>query len=211
MTIAGRDASYFDERFAGDCNSWENAYNSRMMKIFIKRGDVTEMEVDVIVNSANNDLIMGSGVSGAIRRVGGQIIQEECNKIGTIPLGEAAVTTAGALKAKHIIHAACIPLGIWADARTIRSAVKSTLQKAAELKAKSIALPALGTGVGAFPIDKCAGIMLDEIHTLIQSGQTLLETVTFVLLEEKHFAIFCEEVENLKKHFEGLAEIVIVT
>lgn len=181
-----------------------------MIRIYVKRGDITELETDAIVNSVNNDLILGSGVSGAIRRVGGQVIQDECNSLGSIPLGEAVVTGAGALKAKCVIHAAGIPLGLWADAISIRSSTRNALIRAEERKVKHIAFPAIGTGVGAFPVDKCAGIMLDELHTVLKRGNTSLETVTYIIMDEKHFEIFCEEVEVLKHHFEGLAEITVV-
>ena len=113
------------------------------------RGDITTVDADAIVNSANNDLVMGGGVSGAIRRVAGQQVQDECHKIGTIPLGTAAITSGGLLKAQWIIHAAVNPLGMWADAKSVRNAVKATLKKADENKVKRLAFPALGTGAGS--------------------------------------------------------------
>ena len=86
------------------------------------RGDITEAHADAIVNSSNNDLLLGAGVSGAIRRVAGPTVQEECHKFGTIPLGQAVATGAGQLKADWIFHAAVNPLGLWADAKSIRRA-----------------------------------------------------------------------------------------
>ena len=160
--------------------------------ILLRRGDITEMEVDAIVNSVNSDLILGAGVSGAIQRAAGPTLQQECSKIGSIPLGEAVATPAGGLKAKHVIHAGAIPLGTWATKESIRSATANALKRAAELGVKTIALPAVGTGVGSFPIDRCAEIMLDETQKHIQAGTTL-ETVWFVLLEEKTY-VFFEEV-----------------
>src|SRR5258706_8791353 len=92
------------------------------------RGDITTVDAEAIVNSANNDLVMGGGVSGAIRRVAGQAVQDECHKIGTIPLGTAVMTTGGLLKAAWIVHAAVNPLGMWADAKSVRNATKTALK-----------------------------------------------------------------------------------
>lgn len=154
-------------------------------------GDITTVDCDAIVNSANNDLMLGGGVSGALRRVGGPEIQEECNRIGTIPLGESAVTTAGQLKAKWIIHAAVNPLGLWADAKSVRQATKTSLKRAEEKEVKTIAFPAIGTGAGALPVARCADILIDEILSHC-SGNTGIEEVIFVLYDEKPYAIFEE-------------------
>lgn len=155
------------------------------------RGDLTTQQVDAIVNSVNNDLVLGGGVSGAISRVAGPAVQEECHRIGTVPLGTAVVTPAGNLAAKWIIHAAVNPLGLWADAKSVRSAVKNVLKKAQELGAKKIAFPAVGTGAGGFPVERCADILIEEV---IKHGEsaTSLEEVLFVLYDEKPFAIFEE-------------------
>src|SRR5882672_5203743 len=101
-------------------------------QIRILQGDITALEADAVINSSNNDLIMGAGVSGALRRIGGPSIQEECHAIGTIPLGEAVVTTGGSLKCKYVIHAATNPLGLWASAKWIRLALKNALKRAVE-------------------------------------------------------------------------------
>jgi O-acetyl-ADP-ribose deacetylase (regulator of RNase III) len=163
-------------------------------KIEIKMGDITDMEVDAIINSANDSLILGGGVAGAIRRKGGSAIQEECNKIGMISVGEAVATTAGSLKARYVIHAAAMSLGTWATAGSIRKATRSALKVAERLGLKSIAFPAIGTGIGAFSVDKCAEIMLDEVIRYIKGGSSL-ETIYFVLLDKKSFSIF-EEIFN---------------
>jgi O-acetyl-ADP-ribose deacetylase (regulator of RNase III) len=156
------------------------------------RGDITAVDADAIVNSANNDLVMGGGVSGAIRRVAGQQVQDECHKIGTVPLGTAVVTSGGLLKAQYIIHAAVNPLGMWADAKSVRNAVKSTLKKADENKVKRLAFPALGTGAGALAVERCADILIEEVMKHCEPDQTSLEEVMFVLYDEKPFAIFEE-------------------
>lgn len=164
-------------------------------RIYLKQAEITSMDVDAIVNPANNDLILGSDISGAIRRIGGQGIQEECHAIGTIPLGEAAVTSAGSLPARHIIHIAVQPLGLWADAKWVRNGIRSALRRAVEKKAKSIAFPAIGAGAGAFPLDRCAEILLDELTAHLR-GETTLEEAYLVLHEPKSFEIFTERAKE---------------
>ncbi|OHB69664.1 MAG: hypothetical protein A2W23_09090 [Planctomycetes bacterium RBG_16_43_13] len=166
-------------------------------KIYLKQGDITDLEVDAIVNAANTELILGGGVAGAIREKGGNTIQDECNKIGIIPLGEAAVTGAGNLKAKFVIHAASMSLGTWANAKQIRNAVTNSLRRANERKLKSIAFPAIGTGVGAFPIDRCAENMFDETIRYLR-GETTLEAVYFILYDDKSFSVFEEKFKEMK-------------
>ncbi|MHC4605695.1 MAG: macro domain-containing protein [Planctomycetota bacterium] len=168
-----------------------------MVDVHVVMGDVTTLDVDAIVNSANNDLILGAGVSGAIRRVGGASIQEECNRIGTIPLGEAAVTTAGDLPCGWIIHAAVFPLGMWADDASMRDGVRSSLRIAEKRRFKSLGIPAIGAGAGAFPIDRCAVVLMEEIAEHIKR-ETCLDVILFVLLDEKNLTIFKE---HFQKHF----------
>lgn len=156
------------------------------------RGDITTADAEAIVNSANNDLLLGGGVSGAIRRVAGPAVQEECHKIGTIPLGTAVVTSGGQLKAQWIIHAAVNPLGLWADAKSVRSATRAALKKADEKQVKRLAFPAIGTGAGALPVERCADILIEEVTKHCAGDQTTLEEVMFVLYDEKPFAIFEE-------------------
>jgi O-acetyl-ADP-ribose deacetylase (regulator of RNase III) len=155
------------------------------------KGDLTQIDADAIVNSANNDLVLGGGVSGAIRRVAGASVQDECHKIGTVPLGTAVVTSAGALKAQWIIHAAVNPLGLWADAKSVRNAARNVLKKAEEKKVKRLAFPAIGTGTGALPVERCADILIDEVLRHC-AGETSIEEVMFVLYDEKPYAIFEE-------------------
>ena len=157
------------------------------------RADITTVDADAIVNSANNDLVMGGGVSGAIRRVAGQAVQDECHKIGTVPLGTAVVTSGGLLKAQWIIHAAVNPLGMWADAKSVRNATKAVLKRADEKQVKRLAIPALGTGAGALAVERCADILIEEVVKHCEADQTPLEEVMFVLYDEKPFAIFEEK------------------
>lgn len=157
----------------------------------VVRGDITTQQVDAIVNSVNNDLLLGGGVSGAISRVAGPSVQEECHRIGTVPLGTAVVTPAGNLAAKWIIHAAVNPLGLWADAKSVRAAVRNALAKAKELGLKRVAFPAIGTGAGGFPVERCVDILVEEVQKHGESP-TSLEEASFVLYDEKPFAIFEE-------------------
>jgi O-acetyl-ADP-ribose deacetylase len=152
-------------------------------RIVMQQGDITEMDVDAIVNAANNDLILGAGVAGAIRRKGGETIQEECNIIGAIPVGYAAITGGGNLKAKHVIHAASMSLrGIQTTAKTLRTSTGHSLRLAAERGLKTVAFPAIGTGVSGFPMEDCAEIMLREVAEHL-GGETSIETVYFVLFD----------------------------
>jgi O-acetyl-ADP-ribose deacetylase (regulator of RNase III) len=151
-------------------------------KIALLQGDLTEMDVDAIVNAANNDLQLGGGVAGAIRRKGGEAIQRECDAIGSIPIGGAAITSGGKLRARHVIHAASMQLGGATTARALRSSTAHSLRIAAEQGLQSIAFPAVGTGIAGFPILDCARIMLREAVEHLK-GPTSLERIYFVLFD----------------------------
>src|SRR5580693_7526685 len=116
-----------------------------LAKIHLSVADLTESDADAIVNAANNDLLLGGGVAGAIRRKGGDAIQRECNEIGSIPVGYAAITTGGKLAAKHVIHAASMHLGGSTTAEALRKSTAHALRIAADHGFKSIAFPAIGT------------------------------------------------------------------
>jgi O-acetyl-ADP-ribose deacetylase (regulator of RNase III) len=149
-------------------------------RIVIVEGDIVEQEVDAIVNAANTDLVLGAGVAGAIRRRGGPAIQEECDAHGAIRVGEAAITGAGKLRARHVIHAASMGLG----GRTTRSSLKSSMSHAFRLArhagVKTIAIPAVGTGIAGFPLDDCARVMAECLRAAQQEGWEPKE-VRFVL------------------------------
>ena len=123
-------------------------------------GDVTTLDVDAIANAANTQLAHGGGVAGAISRAGGPDIQRESNERAPIGLGEAVETTAGEMPCRWVIHAATMELGGPTSADIIERATRSTLAKAEELDARSLALVAFGTGVGGFPLDEAARIMV---------------------------------------------------
>jgi len=167
-------------------------------RILIQLGDITDMDVEAIVNAANNDLILGAGVAGAIYRKGGESIQQECNEIGSIPVGYAALTGGGKLKARFVIHAASMGLGgVRTTSKTLRTSTAHSLRLAAERKLKSIAFPAIGTGVSGFPLDECAQIMLTETIQHLQ-GETSLESVYFVLFDARAREVFQSTWDTLR-------------
>lgn len=158
-------------------------------RIVISQGDITEAEVEAIVNAANTDLMLGAGVAGAIQRKGGPEIAMQCAEHGPLKLGEAALTGAGAMKARYVIHAASMHLGGVTSAESLRNATRNSLARAEEKKLKTLAFPAIGTGVAGFPMKQCAEIMLEEVlkHT---QGKTSLEEVRFVLFDERGLQTF---------------------
>ena len=161
----------------------------RMPGIEIMQGDITEADTEAIVNAANNDLELGGGVAGAIRRKGGPAIQEECNQIGRVPIGEAAITGGGKLKAKYVIHAASMQLGGRTTAESLEASTRNSLRRAEEKKVKSIAFPAIGTGIAGFDTQRCAEIML-RIAAAHLKGKTSLERIVFVLFDRETREIF---------------------
>jgi len=158
-------------------------------KIRIIQGDLTDQVVDAIVNAANNSLQLGGGVAGAIRHKGGQSIQEECDRIGVIPLGQAAVTGAGKLKARYVIHAASMSLGEPTTEANLRLATRNSLVRASEKGLRSIAFPAIGTGIAGFPMRRCAEVMLEEVVRHL-AGPTSIERVRFVLYDAAAYQTF---------------------
>jgi len=160
-------------------------------RIEICQGDLTEADVDAIVNAANNDLQLGAGVAGAIRRKGGPRIQAECDEIGSIPIGGAAITSGGNLKARHVIHAASMELGGGTSAQSLRSSVAHSLRIAAQNGLRTIAFPAVGTGIAGFPLRDCAEIMLHEAVRHFE-GPTSIQKITFVLFDEQALGVFAK-------------------
>ena len=124
-------------------------------------GDITALEVDAIANAANNHLWMGAGVAGAIKRAGGEEIEHEAVQLGPIEVGDAVATSAGRLPARWVIHGAAMGQDLQTNADLVRRTTESCLQVADDLGAESLALPAFGTGVGGFPLEECARIMVD--------------------------------------------------
>lgn len=167
-----------------------------MTRVHIDRGDITTCQVSAIVNAANNDLVLGSGVAGAIRQRGGPEIQEECDRKGPIRVGEAAITTAGLLPARHVIHQASMALGEKTTVDNLRTSTRAALKLADEHRLKSIAFPAVGTGVGGIRPRVAAAIMLDEVCSFIR-GETSLEDIYFVLFDDETFQTFRDAYRDL--------------
>ena len=168
-----------------------------MARILVQEGDLCDAEVDAIVNAANTQLLLGSGVAGAIRERGGPAIQAECDAHGPVPLGGAALTTAGELPARCVIHAAGMEPGGRVSEESLRACTRRALELAREHELQSLALPAIGTGVGGFPLQRCAEIMLAEVHAHLE-GETTLAEVRFVLFGEPAYRMF-EQVSDAEK------------
>jgi O-acetyl-ADP-ribose deacetylase (regulator of RNase III) len=165
------------------------------LTVHVAQGDLTAQDVDAIVNAANNDLQLGGGVAGAIARAGGPQIQAECDRIGSIAVGDAAITGGGKLKARHVIHAASMQLGGRTTADNLRQSTRRSLELAREHGLRSIAFPAVGTGIARFPLAECARIMIEEV-VAHAGGQTSLEEVRFVLFGADAEAAFRADAER---------------
>jgi O-acetyl-ADP-ribose deacetylase (regulator of RNase III) len=154
------------------------------MELEVVEGDITELEVDAIANAANNELWMGAGVAGAIKRAGGEEIEREAVAQAPIAVGQAVATGAGTLKAKHVVHAAVMGQDLQTSAELISQATRRALEVADELGARSLAMPAFGTGVGGFPIERCAELMVTEVRAFEPAS-----------LEQVFFAVFGHDAE----------------
>jgi len=161
-------------------------------------GDLTEQSTDAIVNAANANLILGGGVAGAIRTKGGPRIQEECNKIGGTFVGSAVITTGGNLKAKHVIHAVGPRMGEGQEDTKLKNATLNSLKLADQHKLKSIAFPAISTGIFGFPIDRCAVIMISTVIAYLR-GKTTLERVVICLWGRDAYSVFEKELHQQLK------------
>lgn len=158
-------------------------------KISLRQGDLTDADVDAVVNAANTQLQLGAGVAGAIRRKGGPAIQQECDALGPISLGEAAITGGGQLKARYVIHAASMQPGGLTTEGSLRDSTINSLKRAEEKQLTSIAFPAIGTGIAGFPLSRCAHVMLEEVQKHL-NGPTTLQQVLFVLFDAPALTAF---------------------
>lgn len=159
-------------------------------EIKITQADITELKVDAIVNAANNKLVMGGGVAGAIKRKGGREIEDEAVKKGPIKIGEAVATKAGRLPAKYVIHAATMGMDFATEEIKIRNSTRSALRVAEELKIKSLAFPALGCGTGGFPMLASAKIMAQEVFRHLREEVYGLKEIIFCLYDKEAYDIF---------------------
>lgn len=158
-------------------------------QLSLVEGDLTEQRTDAIVNAANEALVLGGGVAGAIRKKGGPAIQKECDAIGGTHVGGAVITTGGKLKARYIIHAVGPRMGEGDEDRKLHEATLSSLRLADQRQLQSIAFPAISTGIFGFPMDRCAEIMLQTTIDYLR-GKTQLKEVIFCLWGNEAFQIF---------------------
>ncbi len=163
------------------------------VKIKIVRGDITESEVDAIINAANSYLQHGGGVAGAILRKGGPVIQQESNAIGYVPVGECAITSGGKLKAPYVIHAVGPRMGEGDEENKLKKTINNVLRLATLKALKSMAVPAISAGIFGFPKDKCARILIEETIAYIKQQKTTLKEITFCLMDTDVINYFADE------------------
>jgi len=172
------------------------------IKIEVVQGDITQTDTAAIVNAANNEFWMGSGVAGAIKKAGGQVIEEEAMKKGPVMPGEAVYTGAGRLRFRYIIHAAVMGQDLHTRDKLIRQATIASLNIAEKLKLESIALPAFGTGVGGFPMMACANIMVKAVRCF-ESLAAHLKRVQFCLFDDTGYKLFLDAVRKAEESVDG--------
>src|ERR687897_1051876 len=172
--------------------------NKKTLKLV--SGDITERDVDVIVNASNSYLKHGGGIAAAIVRKGGKIIQEESDKIGFVPVGSSVITIAGRLPCKAVIHTVGPRMGEGDEDTKLRKAVRSSLVLASEGKFKSISIPAISSGIFGFPKDKCAEILVEEAKNFLVNNNniTSLEIVEFCAIDNETVDYFEREFTNPK-------------
>lgn len=163
------------------------------MRIQLEQGDITDIQADAIVNAANNDLWMGAGVAGAIKRKGGIEIEKDAMSKGPIEHGGAIESIAGKLNAKYVIHAASMRGDGCITKESLYKSIENSLFVAEKLKLRSIAFPAIGTGVAGFPAEECAKIMLEVFRNF---EYTILEKIILVLYSDKMHSIFLKVIGN---------------
>ena len=165
--------------------------------IAIERGDITDAEVDAVVNAANSTLAMPTGVAAAIKRKGGVIIEEEAMRQGPVEIGEVVLTTGGNLPATHVIHAAVMAQDAKPDGDTIAKATRAILSMADKHRLTSLALPALGAGAGHAAPAISADAMIDAVVAHVKTGASSLRKIVFILYEDAALKAFGD---TLKRH-----------
>jgi len=166
-------------------------------ELILLQGDITEMDTDAIVNAANEKLVLGAGVAGAIRTKGGPAIQKECDRIGGAAVGGAVITTGGNLKASYVIHAVGPRMGEGDEDRKLADATRNSLNLAIKKELSSIAFPAISTGIFGFPKDRCAEIMLASVVETLKKEETSLKKVVFCLWGEESLQVFEEAAKKM--------------
>jgi O-acetyl-ADP-ribose deacetylase (regulator of RNase III) len=162
-------------------------HSGRMIKL--REGDITQVEAEAIVNAANSSLVLGGGVAGAIRRAGGESIQEECLKLAPIEVGQAVMTGAGRLKARFVIHAVGPVWGEGDEDDKLRRATANSLRLAEERRLTSIAFPAVSAGIFDFPLERCSRIMLSAAMDFLKTHDFPREVI-FCLWGQEAFRTF---------------------
>jgi len=166
-------------------------------RVFIELGDIAQAECEAVVNAANNELWMGSGVAGALKRAGGVSIEQEAVRQGPVAVGECVITGAGKLKALNVIHAAAMAPGREATAESVRTATANALKLAVENNIDSIAFPALGTGVGGLSLAACAEVMLGAVRQHCKAHEKPFE-IHFLLWGQNALGIFQDALKRLE-------------
>lgn len=168
------------------------------LHIELIRGDITSLQVDAIVNAANSSLQHGGGVAAAIAEAGGETIQKESDTIGHVPAGSAAVTSGGNLLCRYVIHAVGPRMGEGDEDRKLRDATISSLERAEELGVKSVAFPAISTGIFGYPLDRCAEVMLQAIVDFEPRARSL-ERIVICLFGSDPYRIFESRLRTMNR------------
>ena len=167
-------------------------------KIKLEEGNLVLLDVEAVVNAANKNLILGGGVAGAIRQFGGPSIQEECNKIGSVSVGEAVITGAGNLKAEYVIHAVGPVYGEGDEDAKLANATLNSLRIAKEKKIKRVAFPAISTGIFRFPLKRCSEIMIEVAMDFLKNEENEYpKEIIFCLYGQEAFSVFQNTLEQL--------------
>ena len=157
------------------------------MQLEVVAGDIASLDVDAVANAANDRLWMGAGVAGALKRAGGAELEREAMALGPIPVGTAVATSAGRLSARYVIHGAVMGQDLRTNADLVSRTTRACLALADELGCRSLGLPAFGTGVGGFPLDECARIMVDQVRAFEPRS---LERIAFAVFGDEAYAAF---------------------
>ncbi len=175
---------------------WHSSENKRLSLL---KGNIARLDVDAVVNAANKSLILGGGVAGAIRRLGGPSIQEECSREGPIQVGEAVMTGAGNLKTRHVIHTVGPEYGEGDEDEKLRRATFNSLRLAKRHRLKNIAFPAISTGIFHFPIIRCSEIMLFEAMDFLKK-HPFPEEIIFCLFDDDALETFSNTLDRLASY-----------
>lgn len=176
-----------------------SSFEIKGTRIEVVKGDLTEEDTEAIVNAANSYLKHGGGVAGAIVRKGGYIIQEESDKIGYVPVGKAAITSAGSLKAKYVIHTVGPRWGEGDEDKKLESAIESVLSLAVKRNIRSLALPAISTGIFGFPKERGVEIILNTIKRFIENNPGKIELIRCVSIDKTTAEIFNKKSNKIFK------------